>query len=256
MYSWFSFISYSNPAQDGYPFQTYETYQLDWPWYSYTQNSTVELIEYYANLLILQYIGKPKAYQTIETLVTGVVMDQLPVQVENGFQIGGSNSAVGVQLDVLGKYVGVTRSGYGPNGPITLDDADFTKFIQMAIALNSINSSLAAIQKILFTYFFDEIFVFDNQVMSLSYFLSSTSISLDLATLFITEGKLPKPLGVALGTVIYAPSTDLVSFFGMCDYNAPPPTYEFYPRISPLNSYENYESGRPFLDYDDALVVE
>jgi hypothetical protein len=251
---WFSFVSYSNEVQAGFPFQIYAAYQLDWPWYSYTQNSTVALIEYYANLLILQYIGQPKAYQTIETLVTGIIMDQLPLQVENGFEIGGSNPAMGVQLDILGKYVGVTRNGFGPNGPITLNDSDFTIFIQMAAGLNSINSSLSSIQKLLHTFFNNEIFVFDNQTMTLCYFLNSNSTSLNLATLFVTEGKLPKPLGVQL-VVIYAPLVELQSYFGMCDYTAPGPSHEFYSHISPLNSYQSYNTAYPFLDYADALVV-
>ena len=42
--------------------------------------STQDLINYYANLLILQYIGKPKAYATIQTLVNPVVMPQVSVE--------------------------------------------------------------------------------------------------------------------------------------------------------------------------------
>jgi hypothetical protein len=42
-----------------------------------------ELIDYYADLLILQYKQKPKAYATIQTIVKNVIMNQLPVAVEN-----------------------------------------------------------------------------------------------------------------------------------------------------------------------------
>jgi hypothetical protein len=38
--------------------------------------TTQDLVNYYANLLILQYVGKPKAYATIAALVTPVLMPQ------------------------------------------------------------------------------------------------------------------------------------------------------------------------------------
>jgi hypothetical protein len=42
--------------------------------------TTQELINYYADLLILQYVGKPRAYATIQTLVTPVIMPQTTIQ--------------------------------------------------------------------------------------------------------------------------------------------------------------------------------
>src|ERR1019366_7642336 len=50
----------------------------------------------------------------------------IPLAVQDAFNITGSNLAVGVQLDVVGKYAGVTRNGAGLSGQlVTLDDADF-----------------------------------------------------------------------------------------------------------------------------------
>ena len=40
----------------------------------------LQLLQYYANLLILQYLQKPKAYATIEALVTPVLFPQTTVQ--------------------------------------------------------------------------------------------------------------------------------------------------------------------------------
>ena len=40
----------------------------------------LELVAYYANLLILQYLGKPKAYAEISTFVSPVIMPQTTVQ--------------------------------------------------------------------------------------------------------------------------------------------------------------------------------
>ena len=192
-----------------------------------------------------------KAYQHIQTLVTPIIMDQLPFAVMNGFQLG---TAVGKQLDTLGKYVGVTRNGFGPGGAITLDDTDFTTFIQLAIIDNSNNGTLASIQELLHTYFNNEIFVFDNQDMQVSYYIDSTGISLNLAILFVTEGLLPKTLGVQLAAVIYSPK--IKDFFGCCTYSGPPPTYENFPFISPLNSYSSYQMDRPFLTYQDSLILQ
>lgn len=172
--------------------------------------TTQELINYYANLLIIQYIGKAKAYAHIQTLVTPVVMDQLPLSVQNAFNLTGS---VGVQLDVLGKYIGVKRSGYGLSGqPITLNDADFLKLIQLALLTNSAQSDLNTIQSLLQIFFAGELFVFDYQDMRMSYFINSSIGSPDLIQLFITEGLLPKPMAVQLAAPILNAN---LKFFGM-----------------------------------------
>lgn len=70
-----------------------------------------DIIEYYVNLLIVQYAGpnQPKAQATIallaqELLASGVILD-----VQNAYNLTGDSPAVGPQLDVLGKYAGVDR---------------------------------------------------------------------------------------------------------------------------------------------------
>jgi hypothetical protein len=175
--------------------------------------TTQELINYYANLLILQYIGKSKAYATIQAVVTPVVMGQLPLAVQNAFNMDGT--AVGVQLDTLGKYAGVTRNGYSVSGqPISLSDADFFTFIKLAVLTNSEGSDLNTIQNLLHTFFPGELFVFDHKEMRMSYLISSTVGSQNLIQLFITEGLLPKPMGVELAAPIYSSN---LKFFGMVD---------------------------------------
>ncbi len=170
-----------------------------------------DLIDYYANLLILQYLGKPNAFATIQALVKMVIMNQLPLAVQGAFDMNGSAS--GVQLDVLGKYAGVTRTGYNLQGlPITLDDADFFTLIRLAIVTNSAESDLNTIQTILNFFFPNELFVFDHKEMRMSYLIDSSIGTQNLIELFITEGLLPKPMGVQLSAPIY--TTPLV-FFGM-----------------------------------------
>lgn len=175
--------------------------------------TTQEIIDYYANLLIQQYLGKPKAYATVQTQVTPVVMDQLPAQVQDAYNVIGTDIAVGVQLDVIGKYVGVSRNGYGFNGqPISLDDADFWSLIRFATILNSAGSSLAEIQTLLETTFANQVFVFDYANFHMNYFIDSSIGTQDLVQMLVLQGLLPKPMGVQLAITIYSPS---LKFFGM-----------------------------------------
>lgn len=260
--------------------------------------TTLELQQYYANLLILQYVGKPRAYQTIIALVAGPVMDQLPTQVNNAFVVGDTNidgvlypGAVGAQLDILGKYTGVTRTGSDIAGnPITLNDADFTQLIKLAAVTNSSGSSLATIQHLLHTFFPNEMFVFDGADMQMSYLISASVGNQSLIELFITEGLLPKPMGVEL-SVTYIP---FVSLFGEQDYNSVAPTWDitadysfgqraqgttgtvyasqtnnnighdptsdtvnWIPLIYPENDYSTYPTYFPYtyLSYQDGVII-
>jgi hypothetical protein len=168
-----------------------------------------QIIAYYANLLILQYLGQPNAYATIQALVTPVIMGQLPLLAQNAFDI---DTAIGSQLDILGKYAGVTRSGADTNGnSITLTDSEFRTFIRMATVSNSAGSDLNTIQNFLFMFFPDEIQVYDSQNMLMTYFINPSIGDTNILQLFITEGLLPKPMGVGLAIVV----TSLSDYFGM-----------------------------------------
>lgn len=203
-----------------------------------------ELSDYYASLLPLQYREKPNAFGTIKALATMAIIDQLPMAVQNAFTIG---SAVGVQLDVIGKYVGVTRYGNGFSMPITLNDADFTQLIRIAILSNNAGSSLYTIQGLLSTFFAGQIFVFDYKNMHLSYFINSSVGSQDLVQLLVTQKLLPKPMAVAIASIIYAPTID--TFFGFRTYDLPAVN------STPANDYTNYELDRPWLNYGYALQL-
>lgn len=312
--------------------------------------TTYELLVYYANLLILQYIGGAKNYAAIETLIQPVIMPQvsvqtiafsavaasgtlvlsyngvstasinwndsvstiqtklqaviglsavtvagsiasqlltvtftgvtspalplvkisstladsgsnvvsltidetdqtLPLAVQNAFNLLGSSVATGVQLDVLGKYAGVTRTGNTSSGPVTLNDADFYSLVLLAIARNNAQSSLSAIQAIIHGFFANEMLVFDYENMRMSYLVSSTLGSQNFIQVAISEGLLLKPMGVAL-SVIYAPVIN--AFFGF-------QTYALWPVVvinnSPFNSYANYTMNTPWLTYANAFTT-
>lgn len=70
-----------------------------------TPNIT-DLVDYYINLLIIQYNNKPKARDTIGLLVNMLVANGIIFQVQDGYDI---ETSIGAQLDVLGKYIGSNR---------------------------------------------------------------------------------------------------------------------------------------------------
>lgn len=63
-------------------------------------------IEYYVNLLIIQYHNKPKAQATIRLFAEVLLANGIALDVRDGYDL---ETAVGVQLDVLGKYEGIDR---------------------------------------------------------------------------------------------------------------------------------------------------
>jgi hypothetical protein len=204
---------------------------------------TNDIITYYSDLLILQYKGLPKATATIQALVAPFVMDQLPILVQNAYNV---DTAVGVQLDVIGKYAGISRSGYTFAGPVTLNDDDYRVIIQLKQAKNSGTTSLDFIQTLIANFFPDTLLVFDYRGMRIQYFLDSTQASTTLAQFVVKQGLLPKPMGVSLGLLIYAPN--IKTFFCFRTYENP-----IY-NGSDANTYDSYQTDRPFLDYDLALA--
>lgn len=65
------------------------------------------LLDYYSNLLIVQYNGKPKATAFIKLLTKMILANMIIMQIRDGFDW---KNAVGKQLDVIGDWVGVSRN--------------------------------------------------------------------------------------------------------------------------------------------------
>lgn len=72
--------------------------------------TTDDLALYYTNLLIAQYLNKSRARATIDAIIRVLIADQIIQQVEDGFNL---DTAIGVQLDAIGTYVGATRTIVG-----------------------------------------------------------------------------------------------------------------------------------------------
>lgn len=70
-------------------------------------------VEWYVDRLILQYRTKPKARGMVAILAKQLMADDLASTLAFSFSL---DTAIGVQLDVLGKYIGVNRN-IGPSTP-------------------------------------------------------------------------------------------------------------------------------------------
>jgi hypothetical protein len=68
-----------------------------------------QLTEYYQGVLILQYALKPKARGTVGAFVGQLIADAICLSMRDAFDL---DTAVGVQLDLLGKLRGVQRKIY------------------------------------------------------------------------------------------------------------------------------------------------
>lgn len=65
-----------------------------------------DIIDYYQRLLIIQYHDLPKAQATIDLIVSELWAGGVLLDVRNGYEL---DTAVGHQLDILGKYIGTDR---------------------------------------------------------------------------------------------------------------------------------------------------
>lgn len=80
--------------------------------------TTNEIKEYYKQLLIIQYTDKSRAKATIGTIYDTIIPknsktgEQLLIDIQNAF---GLDNAVGVQLDIVGYYIGINRLYKGQN---------------------------------------------------------------------------------------------------------------------------------------------
>lgn len=68
--------------------------------------SLASLVTYYQGLLAAQYRTKPKARATIAIYAKQVLGDDLASELVRAFDV---DAAVGMQLDTIGKYVGIPR---------------------------------------------------------------------------------------------------------------------------------------------------
>jgi len=198
------------------------------------------IIEYYKNLLILQYNKKDKARAEIGLHINTLLANDIISQVQDGYNI---NTAVGSQLDVLGKYIGVDRfysqigelpgdffaltsyssyltddevgmtdyANYATDvgdfvvyndiaSTVKLNDDDYRFILKMRIVQNNSDHSNKSIDDGLFAFFEDGVVLSDLENMSIVYFANSDSLS--QAVIAFAKGVLPRPMGVNLNGLI------------------------------------------------------
>ena len=180
------------------------------------------IIEDYKKLLIAQYADKPKANAQVALTSRLLLADGVYWDVQDAYNV---LTAVGVQLDVLGKYVGITRDYDGS----LLNDDDYRFLMKLKIVQNYSNNSAYEIVTSLNNFFGDDIVFIDNKEMSISYFIKPSAI----ATAEIAKNKkaLPKPVGVNINLI------EIADYFVFGDY---------------LDDSDVFGFG--FADYADAAV--
>jgi hypothetical protein len=215
--------------------------------------TTAQLVAYYANLLIYQYISQPKAYATVSADVLPVLMPQgftspaepiLPLALQDAFTLG---TAVGVQLDTLAEYIGAVRTNLQLNGLLlTMTDVQFTDYLTVVAARNNLGSDMGSIESFFNQYFPGEFSVYDFETMNMSFVYYEALGADPVAEAFIMAGYLPVPMAVG-ATFIFNPNNYL--FFAYRTYNA-----VAQPKTTGFNFYSGSQVGK-FSSYVDAIVV-
>ena len=202
---------------------------------------------YYASLLVIQYRGLPKASAQVQVQARAAIAEMILSQIGPAFDI---NTAVGNQLDILGKYIGVPRN-IGPGTSVTyfgyrlaagggnshgytsaaggvnltaiyyransnqrqasdLTDVQYRFVLLMKIVLNSTNNTMYSIQNYIAQFFPGLISVVDNHNMTMTYTVSP-DVPLPSS---VVSAFLPAPMGVGITVVAPPTVTDFVTSGG------------------------------------------
>ena len=199
-----------------------------------------DFIDYYVNLLIMQYRNKTKAVKHITAIVKAALIDLLPSILQNSFSI---DSAQGPQLDILGKYIGISRKVNSFTSFVVLSDIDYRLLLKIKIATNNLGSSFFDIQDFIKNNLSGTLKAFDHKDMSMSFFMSSQIISQTLAQVIVKQDLLPKPMGVGSAAIVYLNDTNKV--FGFRSYS-----FDSLDQVG-FNTYSNYNTEYQFLKYED-----
>ena len=194
--------------------------------------TTSDILNYYNNLLIIQYNSLPKATQTIKALANCNACDGFFLQLQSAFNL---NVAVGNQLTIIGNIVGVPRNVVGldlvdtfftfsnwsgtpasvgfntwttptdvdkiaswsTNVVYTPTDFEMLALIKLKIITNNRYTSLGQIVPLLYSYFGNAISLVDNFNTSISYTFKSPYHNVGSVASFLGN-IVPKPMGVAI----------------------------------------------------------
>lgn len=171
--------------------------------------TTFDYGKYLSSLLIIQYWGKPKAKATIEALAKMFPVD-LIFAVRDAFDM---DTATGKALDVLAKYVGVSRNYIDINGNIkTLTDDEFRILIKFKAISNTSTASHYDIDTSLYNFFGTRVRATSDGNMAMTLFVPADAENIIEAA--IQQKALPTPLGVEANKIII----QRTRFFGFVNY--------------------------------------
>lgn len=219
--------------------------------------TNAELIQYYLNLLIIQYRSKEKASATIEALLESEIIFELISSVSGGYNI---ESAVGDQLDIIGKYVGVSRTitgtvfdrsyfhlieysetppiagkegfaEYGDPAPdaqfrsyiednqslYALTDAEYRIIIKLKIVQNSSNYSTKETDDLITDLFGTSVIFTDRQDMTISYIFPENQQR--LVQIAQSQNLIPRAMAVGASVSFIE---DPGEIFGFANYGEDP----------------------------------
>lgn len=168
--------------------------------------TNIELTEYYQNLLIIQYKTKTKAPAHITALIDTIMIFELIENVQNAYEI---DTSIGTQLDVLGKYLGLSRTASIGTTTVIMTDSEYRNLLKFKIIQNFSNYSLGEIDQSLFDFFGTAIKLYDNFNMTAEYILFN--FDMQQAQILVNENLLPIPAGVRIDVIIS--SGDPFTFF-------------------------------------------
>ena len=191
--------------------------------------------EYLSNLLIIQYNNLPKASATIQA-VGADFPDDLIFAVRDGFSL---ETATGVQLDILGKYLGTDRYYINTSGQLTpLSDQEFSLLLQLKAVANNTNCSHESIDNALYNFFGTQIRAESSGGMEITFFIPAGATPVMIASL--QKDCLPRPMGVGIRYVVVQTSP----MFGFVTYQN---QYAYYK--TGFRTYSNPDKQGEMLNY-------
>ena len=203
---------------------------------------TFDYAGYLAGLLIIQYSHKPKAIATIKALSKMFPLD-LILQVRDAFDI---DTATGVLLDMLGKYVGASRWYYNSLGEqVRLNDDEYRMLLKFKIISNTSNASHYDIDQALYEFFGTQVRATSLGNMQMTFFVSEDAEKVFDAA--VQQKCLPVPLGVEANKIVVQNK----KFFGLVTYQN---QYAFYK--TGFREYNNPDKDGETLTYDKIEDIE
>ena len=189
-----------------------------------------DIENYYKNLLIIQYHDKAKAQAVIANWVDCMVADGLLLDLPEAYNI---DTAIGAQLDAIGKIVNLKRYGF--------TDEQYRLLLNLRIITNNGGVTMKEIDDVLWTFFGKSIVCHNNQDMSLTYIVFPEYEP--LIPVFLAERLLPAPLGVGVNIIISVNLPELI--FGFSRGN-------IVTTATGFSTKDGLEEGK-FLDKDNIV---